>query len=236
MNNACHIFDRFSTIFKGGKRRSCALSDANIDALCLQFREVFVLWDGVFSLARTINPTERDTSIYRMYVDAAVKGSKDLQCTVTPKVHLMLEHVEWQMTNIEGGLGDKMEDWVERLHQTGKRQRLRYRTVQNPVVRSLAREKANSRNMHPDVIAQTDKINEGSKRNLTEQKADLVGVLRKRQRDFGRFEAMKYFKRDDNKRLTWSVPIFNDAKEGASNADGIEHSCHLEKELSSTKL
>jgi hypothetical protein len=236
MNNACHIFDRFSTIFKGGKRRNCALSDANIDALCLQFREVFVLWDGVFSLARTINPTERDTSIYRMYVDAAVKGSKDLQCTVTPKVHLMLEHVEWQMTNIEGGLGDKMEDWVERLHQTGKRQRLRYRTVQNPVVRSLAREKANSRNMHPDVIAQTDKINEGSKRNLTEQKADLVGVLRKRQRDFGRFEAMKYFKQDDNKRLTWSAPIFNDAKEGASNADGIEHSCHLEKELSSTKL
>ena len=112
-----------------------------------------------------------------MYVDAAVKGSKDLQCTVTPKVHLMLEHVEWQMTNIEGGLGDKMEDWVERLHQTGKRQRLRYRTVQNPVVRSLAREKANSRNMHPDVIAQTDKIKEGSKRNLTEQKADLVGML-----------------------------------------------------------
>jgi len=90
MNNACHIFDRFSAIFKGGKRPNCALSDANIDALCLQFREVFVLWDGVFSLARTINPTEGDTSIYRMYVDAAVKGSKDLQCTVTPKVHLML--------------------------------------------------------------------------------------------------------------------------------------------------
>jgi hypothetical protein len=47
---------------------------------------------------------------------------------------------------------------------------------------------------------------------------------------------MKYFKQDDNKRLTWSVPIFNDAKEGASNAYGIEHSCHLEKELSSMKL
>jgi hypothetical protein len=62
--------------------------------------------------------------------------------------------------------------------------------------------------MHPDVIAQTDKINEGSKRNLTEQKADLVGVLQKRQHDFGRFEAMKYFKQDDNKRLTWSAPIF----------------------------
>ncbi len=35
MNNACHLFDSFSTIFKGGKRPNCALSDANIDALCL---------------------------------------------------------------------------------------------------------------------------------------------------------------------------------------------------------
>jgi hypothetical protein len=89
------------------------LSDANIDALCLQFREVFVLWDGAFSLARTINPTEMDIKTYRMFVNAAAKGSKNLRCTVTPKVHLMLEHVEWQMRNIRGGLGDKMEDWVE---------------------------------------------------------------------------------------------------------------------------
>jgi hypothetical protein len=150
----------------------------------MQFREVFLLWEA-FLLARTIDPTEIDTSIYPMYVDAAVKGSKDLQCTVTPKVHLMLEHVKWQMTNIEGGLGDKMEDWVERLHQTGKHQHLRYRTVQNPVVCSLTREKANLHNMHPDVIAQTDKINEGSKRNLAEQKADLVGMLQNRQHDVG---------------------------------------------------
>jgi hypothetical protein len=104
MNNACHIFDTFSTIFKEGKRPTCVLSDANIDALCLQFREVFVLWDGAFSLARTINPVEVDMKIYPLYVDAAVQGSKDLQCTVTPKVHLMLEHVEWKMRNIQGGV------------------------------------------------------------------------------------------------------------------------------------
>jgi hypothetical protein len=90
--------------------------------------------------------------------------------------------------------------------------------------------------MHPDVIAQTDKINEGNKRNLIEQKADLVVMLQKRQRDVGQFEAMKYFKQDNNKRLTLLAPLFNDAKEGAPNADGIADSCHLERELSSTKL
>ena len=95
----------------------------------------------------------------------------------------------------------------------------------------------NLHNMHPNVIAQTDKINEGNTHNLTEQKADLVGMLRKRQRNVGKFEAMlKYFKQDDNKILTWLAPLFNDAKEGALNADGIEDSCHLEKEPSITKL
>ena len=90
--------------------------------------------------------------------------------------------------------------------------------------------------MHPDVIAQTDKINQGNKHNLAEQKADLVGMLRKKQHNVGQFEAMQYFKQDDNKRLTWSAPLFNYAKEGALNADAIEDLCHLEKELSSMKL
>jgi hypothetical protein len=79
------------------------LLDANTNALCLQFREVFVLWDGVFSLARTINPMEVDIKIYRLYGNAVVKGSKDLQCTVTPKVQLMMELFECQMRNIQGG-------------------------------------------------------------------------------------------------------------------------------------
>ncbi len=104
----------------------------------------------------------------------------------------------------------------------GSNRCLRYRMVQNPVVCSLAREKANLHNMPPDVIAQTDKINEGNKRNLAEQKADLAGMLQKRQRNVGQFEAMKYFKQDDNKRLIWLAPLFNDAKKGALNADGIK--------------
>ena len=86
---------------------------------------MFVLWDGAFSLARTVYPMELHVITYQrnVLVLAAVEGSKALQCTVTPKVHMMLKHVEWQMTNIKGGLGEKMEDWVERLHQTGMRTR-----------------------------------------------------------------------------------------------------------------
>ena len=111
-----------------------------------------------------------------------------------------------------GGLGDKMEDWVERLHQDGKRKQLRFRTVQKPIARVHTREKAHLHNLHPNVISQTNKINEGNKRNLAESKTDLVRMLQKKQCDFGRYEAMKYFMQDDVKRLSWSAPVLNDGK------------------------
>jgi hypothetical protein len=71
--------------------------------------------------------------------------------------------VQWQMKNIPGGLGDKMEDWVERQHQWGMRQRRRFCTVQDPLVCALAIEKATYRNTHPDVLVQVDATNTGNK-------------------------------------------------------------------------
>ena len=43
MNNASHVFDCISMVFKEGKRDNCLLSDAEIESLCKHFCEVFVL-------------------------------------------------------------------------------------------------------------------------------------------------------------------------------------------------
>jgi hypothetical protein len=172
MNNSAHIFDELAFIMKEGKRPNSILSNANVDALCLHFREVFVLWDGAFSLAQTVGPMEQDTKNYLRYVLAAVHGNDALGCTVTPKVHMMLKHVAFQMRYIRGGLGDKMEDWVEQLHQTGMRLRQRFCTVQNPVIWALAREKANSRSSHSDVIAHKNATNAGNKHSFSVVKVD----------------------------------------------------------------
>jgi hypothetical protein len=102
MNNASHIFDKFAAIFKEGKRKECLLSDTDIESMCLHFWEVYVLWDGEFLLARTINPTDKDADTYQTFVFAAVHGIKILQCSITPKVHAMLRHVQWQMKNLPG--------------------------------------------------------------------------------------------------------------------------------------
>ena len=170
MNNASHIFDQFAVIFQEGKRKDCLLSDDGIKEMCMHFREVYVLWDGAFSLAHKFAPTDEDCKTYQKFVNAALQGSMILQCSITPKMHSMLRHVKWQMKNLPGGLGDKMEDWVERQHQWGMRMRRRFRTVQDPLVRALAREKAASRNMHPGVLAQVESTDVGNKRNLSEKR------------------------------------------------------------------
>jgi hypothetical protein len=46
MNNATYFFDELAVIIKAGNRPSSVLSDVHVEALCLHFREVFVLWDG----------------------------------------------------------------------------------------------------------------------------------------------------------------------------------------------
>jgi hypothetical protein len=110
MNNATYLFDKFAVILKKGQKVDCQFEDANIDTLCAQFKAVFLLWDGAFSLARTHHPVEADVAEYRSYVTAAVHGHTNLMCSITPKDHYMLTHVEEQMRIILGGLGDKSED------------------------------------------------------------------------------------------------------------------------------
>ncbi len=108
MNTASHIFDNFAAILKEEKRKECLLSDADIESMCLHFQEVYVLWDGAFLLARTINPTDKDADTYQTFVLAAVHSSKILQCSITPKVHAMLRHVKLQMKNLPV---DSQGDW-----------------------------------------------------------------------------------------------------------------------------
>ncbi len=156
MKNACHILDLCWIFLKGEEAKLCAVGCQYQYFVPAVLRGVSFVRRGIFISEDNQSNGSRHKNL-RLCVDAAVKDSKDLQCTITPKVHPMLEHIKWQIRNIQGGLGDKMNDWVEHLHQTGKRQHLCYHTVQKLIARSLTREKRNFCNMHPDVIAQTEK-------------------------------------------------------------------------------
>ncbi len=122
MNNTTYLFDEFSSLLKSGNQDNCKLEDNDIDALCKHFKLVFVLWDGAFLPVQLKNLMTNNSQQYQQFVEAAVIviGHVNLGLTIAPKVHLMFKHVRWQIDNIKGGLGNKKEDWIEKLHHVGK--------------------------------------------------------------------------------------------------------------------
>ena len=110
-------------------------------------------------------------------------------CNITYKVHLMFKHVEYQMKWLPGGLEDKMEDWVELMHQWGMWLRRRLRTVKDPLVRVNTRTIVLQRDKNPFVVAFSEAVKEGARRNIKNQKK-LKETLRKEERDSNRLGAL----------------------------------------------
>ena len=67
---------------------------------------------------------------------------------MTPKVHLMWNHVEHQI-KLPGGLGWKREDWIEHMHQITYRVRDQSRTMQNKEFRVVSISQAHQQNTEP---------------------------------------------------------------------------------------
>ena len=138
MANSGEIFSIFAQILKQNAKTNCDMTYQDIDNLCHSYTSAFLLWDGAFSYASTIDPTEDDIKMYTRYVMAAANSHVQMGCSVTPKVHLMWRHVEEQMKTIPGGLGKKREDWVEQLHQLTSVKRKQFASTRDQKQRATA--------------------------------------------------------------------------------------------------
>jgi len=78
----------------------------------------------------------------------------------------MLCHVYDQMKNIPGGLGEKMEDWVELMHQIGARARRRFRTTKDVQMRAGFKARMDQRGSRADIKKRISEVAEETKRNF----------------------------------------------------------------------
>jgi len=134
---------------------------------------VFLLWDGAFSYA-------------------AVQAHKDVGCNITHKVHLMWKHVAWQMKELKhlGGLGDKMEDWVERAHQDGARRRRRFYFTRNAALRAKATARIEHRDTKAEVIAYQEGMDVRHKKTFSNPQKNTKTLGLKKQREENRLAAL----------------------------------------------
>ncbi len=165
MDNADEIFHSFAGVLKEENKKkgdACVMKDEDIDELCRKYASLYLLWDGAFSYASKINPTLDDIVMYEKFVTAAVHSHIELGMNVTPKVHLMWQHVKHQMA-FPGGLGHKREDWVEHQHQITRRLRDQYRTTQDDQIRADAKARRSQQYSHPEVEAWGVYVDEDAK-------------------------------------------------------------------------
>ena len=86
----------------------------------MTFKSLFDCMDVVFSKLRILDPTKREIE----EIDVSIKGLasiwKELDLNVTPKMHILICHTLDQVVML-GGIADKVEDFIEKAHQTGKK-------------------------------------------------------------------------------------------------------------------
>ena len=119
MDKAKVIFDKLTPLlieyFKG------LLTDTDIKKISNDHSDLMISLGEAFRLLRKIDPKEEDFNNCQNHVQSAMAKWRELNLSITPKVHLFEDHAVEQMRNFPRGLGHKTEDFVERNHQDGIR-------------------------------------------------------------------------------------------------------------------
>ena len=84
------------------------------------FKLLFECMDVVFAKLRILSPIEKEIKEIKMAIQALEKLWLELDLNITPKMHILTTHTLDQVIRF-GGIADKVEDFVEKAHQLGKK-------------------------------------------------------------------------------------------------------------------
>ena len=194
--NASFIFDEFKKILLENKNNNGTTEEA-IKKMCADHKILYHLWDGEFFMACMVDQSHNNIDLYKRTMFAALHCHIQIGCNMTHKVYLIWHHIVNQMKYVLvlGGLGEKMDDWLERQHQDGKRYQDIYRRVVDVQVnadRCARREHHSSRS---EVKAQKTQVCSNASRNLTKVEDKSVKMKQKRERLANQKAALEQFER-----------------------------------------
>jgi hypothetical protein len=131
-----------------------ACDDTEINNVLTRFRELFVLCDYLFSLARrkTGAATEEILAKTTECVKAVMVKWRDLGMSMKmPKIHAVEDHLLWQMS-LYLGIGDFVEDFIEQAHQIGRTEDNRTRSMRDRRLAAYSNSKWEWLSLHSEVI------------------------------------------------------------------------------------
>ena len=132
MNGVCcrRLLDNVDVIFEkimivvseklSTKKTMCNEQKYQLTEVVSSFKSLFECIDVVFSKLRILDPTVEEIKEIENAIKALERLWIDLDLNVTPKMHILTTHTVEQVVRF-GGIADKVEDFIEKSHQIGKR-------------------------------------------------------------------------------------------------------------------
>jgi hypothetical protein len=132
MEKAKEFFEMMKTSLIDAKHDECELTDEQIKEMMHHYTLLYTELGSCFSYIRQILPTDEDLLHLKMSINNARKLWKDvLTISCTPKAHALFDGHAYEQHERLQGIGDKLEDFVEKGHQLGIRDERRTWNIKN---------------------------------------------------------------------------------------------------------
>ena len=123
LDNVDGIFNKVSLLVKlkvEKNDRDTKLNMSQLTVVIDTFKSLFKCMDVTFSKLRIIAPTEEEITEMKEAISTLENIWRELELSITPKFHILITHTIEQVIRF-GGISDKVEDFVEKAHQIGKK-------------------------------------------------------------------------------------------------------------------
>jgi hypothetical protein len=147
------------------------------------FTQLMLTMDCVFSLLRTPAPTDKDREDLEDSIKVFRALWEKLEINVTVKAHILFDHAMDHFSK-EGGISDRVEDFIEKHHQTiSGLDHLAatlpsgcFKQQQELIMKRLFQKS------HPKIQKQVKKVNEDAKRNFKDERRETAEENNKQRR------------------------------------------------------
>jgi hypothetical protein len=178
MENSDSLFNLIEKNLIDIKHADSQYTDEDIKTMMKNYRHMYTSLGASYSFLQQILPSDDDLRNLRENIECARKiWVENLKISATPKAHSLFDGHAYEQHERLGGIGDKLEDFVEKGHQIGMRDKRRTWNMRNWEQMQRSQIRHDRRRNRPEVCERICLVHHSKKRKLKRLSIDSYVVL-----------------------------------------------------------
>ncbi len=167
MENSDSLFNLIEKNLIDIKHADSQYTDEDIKTMMKNYRHMYTSLGASYSFLQQILPSDDDLRNLRENIECARKiWVENLKISATPKAHSLFDGHAYEQHERLGGIGDKLEDFVEKGHQIGMRDKRRTWNMRNWEQMQRSQIRHDRRRNRPEVCERICLVHHSKKRKL----------------------------------------------------------------------